>query len=638
MGLTKNSTGKSILNDDIKELRKLNDFVIGLVGNPNVGKSSIFNGLTGMHQHTGNWPGKTIETSYGTYSYKQKNGIIVDLPGTYSIKDSYSKEEEVTKDFLDSKEYDGIVIVVDATSLERNLNLVLQTLQITKNVVVCVNLLDEAKKKKIEIDLEKLSKLLGVPVVGTIATKKKTLDNLKNSVLDVIEKPKNDVDEMSEKEEILERAEKIANEVVIKDEKGKKEIFDRKVDKVLTSKKYGIPIMILMLACVFWITIIGANYPSKLLSWIFSFGKKYLLMFCEFCLFPDFLKGILVDGVYQTVTWIISVMLPPMAIFFPMFTLLEDLGVLPRIAFNLDNFFRKAGTSGKQALTICMGFGCNAAGVVGCRIMRSTRERLIAIVTNCFVPCNGRFPFLITVATIFFAGTVGGFCDSFISTCVVVCVILLGIFLSIMVSNILSKTLLKGESKGFFLELPPYRKPRIGSIVVRSIFDRTLFVLGRAVSVAVPAGIVIWILSNVNIEGSSMLSYIAYFFDPLAKLMGLDGYILTAFVLGIPANEIVLPIILMMYLNSGVLIDIDDTNQIGKILIENGWTIITAINVMLFTLLHFPCMTTLMTIFKETQSRKWTVLSFAIPTVLGIVLCIMTNLFYTVGMYVCSLI
>ena len=638
MGLTKNSTGKSILNDDIKELRKLNDFVIGLVGNPNVGKSSIFNGLTGMHQHTGNWPGKTIETSYGTYSYKQKNGIIVDLPGTYSIKDSYSKEEEVTKDFLDSKEYDGIVIVVDATSLERNLNLVLQTLQITKNVVVCVNLLDEAKKKKIEIDLEKLSKLLGVPVVGTIATKKKTLDNLKNSVLDVIEKPKNDVDEMSEKEEILERAEKIANEVVIKDEKGKKEIFDRKVDKVLTSKKYGIPIMILMLACVFWLTIIGANYPSKLLSWIFSFGKKYLLMFCEFCLFPDFLKGILVDGVYQTVTWIISVMLPPMAIFFPMFTLLEDLGVLPRIAFNLDNFFRKAGTSGKQALTMCMGFGCNAAGVVGCRIMRSTRERLIAIVTNCFVPCNGRFPFLITVATIFFAGTVGGFCDSFISTCVVVCVILLGIFLSIMVSNILSKTLLKGESKGFFLELPPYRKPRIGSIVVRSIFDRTLFVLGRAVSVAVPAGIVIWILSNVNIEGSSMLSYIAYFFDPLAKLMGLDGYILTAFVLGIPANEIVLPIILMMYLNSGVLIDIDDTNQIGKILIENGWTIITAINVMLFTLLHFPCMTTLMTIFKETQSRKWTVLSFAIPTVLGIVLCIMTNLFYTVGMYVCSLI
>lgn len=636
MGLTKNSTGKSILNDDIKELRKLNDFVIGLVGNPNVGKSSIFNGLTGMHQHTGNWPGKTIETSYGTYSYKQKNGIIVDLPGTYSIKDSYSKEEEVTKDFLDSKEYDGIVIVVDATSLERNLNLVLQTLQITKNVVVCVNLLDEAKKKKIEIDLEKLSKLLGVPVVGTIATKKKTLDNLKNSVLDVIEKSKNDVDEMSEKEEILERAEKIANEVVIKDEKGKKEIFDRKVDKVLTSKKYGIPIMILMLACVFWLTIIGANYPSKLLSWIFSFGKKYLLMFCEFCLFPDFLKGILVDGVYQTVTWIISVMLPPMAIFFPMFTLLEDLGVLPRIAFNLDNFFRKAGTSGKQALTMCMGFGCNAAGVVGCRIMRSTRERLIAIVTNCFVPCNGRFPFLITVATIFFAGTVGGFCDSFISTCVVVCVILLGIFLSIMVSNILSKTLLKGESKGFFLELPPYRKPRIGSIVVRSIFDRTLFVLGRAVSVAVPAGIVIWVLSNVNIEGSSMLSYIAYFFDPLAKLMGLDGYILTAFVLGIPANEIVLPIILMMYLNSGVLIDIDDTNQIGKILIENGWTTITAINVMLFTLLHFPCMTTLMTIFKETQSRKWTVLSFAIPTVLGIVLCIMTNLFYTVGMYVCS--
>ena len=634
MGLTKTSTGNSILNKDILDLKKDSNFVIGLVGNPNVGKSSVFNGLTGMHQHTGNWPGKTIENSYGTYEHENKQYLLVDLPGTYSLE-SYSKEEEVTKEFVQSNEYDGIVVVVDATSLERNLNLTLQILQLTKKVVVCVNLLDEAKKKGIEVDLDKLSELLDVPVVGTIATKKKTLNRLKEKVKLVLDR---DVDEgemndKKETEELTREAEEIA-EIVVK----KRETIyerDRKIDKVLTSKKFGIPIMIAMLAIVFWITIVGANYPSGVLTWIFEIGKGYLRSFFEFCCFPPFLNSLLIDGVYQTVTWIISVMLPPMAIFFPLFTLLEDLGVLPRIAFNLDNFFRKAGTCGKQALSMCMGFGCNAAGVVGCRIMRSTRERLIAIATNCFVPCNGRFPLLITIATIFFAGCFGGFAGSIISTIAVLAIIIFGVFLTLVVSKVLSKTLLKGESEGFILELPPYRKPRIGSILVRSIFDRTLFVLGRAVAVAVPAGFTIWILANVNIGGVSMLSYIAYFFDPLATIMGLDGYILTAFVFGIPANEIVLPIILMMYMNEGVLVDISDVAQIGEILIQNGWTILTAINVMIFTLLHFPCMTTLITIKKETGSRLWTWLSFAIPTVCGIVICLMTNLGYVLLNYFC---
>ena len=622
MGLTKNSMGNKLLVDDFDEMKKDINFTIGLIGNPNVGKSSVFNNLTGLHQHTGNWPGKTIESSLGTYDYLNNKFLIIDLPGTYSLK-SYSKEEDVTTSFIEKSHFDAMVVVVDATALERNLNLVLQVLQITKNVVVCVNLLDEAKKKNIKIDLKLLSEKLGVPVVGTIATKKKTLDDLKIKIDYVVNNMTNDVNDYGSDEEIVQNSEMIASEVVDKSDMNINR--DRKIDKIITSKVFGIPIMIAMLGFIFWLTIIGANYPSKFLSWLFGLGQEKLESWFLVCKFPQFVSSLLINGVYQTVTWIISVMLPPMAIFFPLFTLLEDLGVLPRIAFNLDNFFRKAGTCGKQALTMCMGFGCNAAGVIGCRIMRSTRERLIAIVTNCFVPCNGRFPLLITIATIFFAGMFNGIAGSFVSTLIVLGVILLGIVLSLLVSKILSCTLLKGESSGFILELPPYRKPQIGSILVRSVLDRTLFVLGRAICSAIPAGIVIWILANVQVDGTSMISYIAYFFDPLAKIMGLDGYILTAFIFGIPANEIVLPILLMMYMKSGCLVDISDSFRIGEILIENGWTVLTAINVMIFTLLHFPCMTTLLTIKKETKSSKWVWISFLIPTVCGIIVCILTN-------------
>ena len=627
MGLTKNSMGNKLLVDDLNEIKKDINFTIGLVGNPNVGKSSVFNNLTGLHQHTGNWPGKTIESSFGTYDYLGNKFLIVDLPGTYSLN-SYSKEEAVTTDFIEKSHFDVMVIVVDATVLERNLNLVLQVLQITKNVIVCVNLLDEAKKKNIKINLKLLSEKLGVPVVGTIATKKNTLDELKKKINYIACNRTDDVNEFSSDEEVVRNAEMIANEVV--DKSCINATRDRKIDKILTSKIFGLPIMIAMLGFIFWLTIIGANYPSKILSWLFELGQKRLENWFIAWKFPHFVSGLLINGVYQTVTWIISVMLPPMAIFFPLFTLLEDLGVLPRIAFNLDNFFRKAGTCGKQALTMCMGFGCNAAGVIGCRIMRSTRERLIAIVTNCFVPCNGRFPLLITVATIFFAGMFNGIVGSLVSTFIVLGVILLGIVLSLFISKILSCTILKGESSGFILELPPYRKPQIGSILIRSVLDRTIFVLGRAVCSAIPAGIVIWVLANVQIDGTSMISYIACFFDPIAKIMGLDGYILTAFIFGIPANEIVLPILLMMYMKSGYLVDISDSWRIGEILITNGWTILTAINVMIFTLLHFPCMTTLLTIKKETNSSKWVWISFLIPTVCGMIICILTNFIYNI--------
>lgn len=627
MGLTKNSMGNKLLVDDLNEIKKDINFTIGLVGNPNVGKSSVFNNLTGLHQHTGNWPGKTIESSFGTYDYLDNKFLIVDLPGTYSLN-SYSKEEAVTTDFIEKSHFDVMVIVVDATALERNLNLVLQVLQITKNVIVCVNLLDEAKKKNIKINLKLLSEKLGVPVVGTIATKKNTLDELKKKINYIACNRTDDVNEFSSDEEVVRNAEMIANEVV--DKSCINANRDRKIDKILTSKIFGLPIMIAMLGFIFWLTIIGANYPSKILSWLFELGQKRLENWFIAWKFPHFVSGLLINGVYQTVTWIISVMLPPMAIFFPLFTLLEDLGVLPRIAFNLDNFFRKAGTCGKQALTMCMGFGCNAAGVIGCRIMRSTRERLIAIVTNCFVPCNGRFPLLITVATIFFAGMFNGIVGSLVSTFIVLGVILLGIVLSLFISKILSCTILKGESGGFILELPPYRKPQIGSILIRSVLDRTIFVLGRAVCSAIPAGIVIWVLANVQIDGTSMISYIACLFDPIAKIMGLDGYILTAFIFGIPANEIVLPILLMMYMKSGYLVDISDSWRIGEILIANGWTILTAINVMIFTLLHFPCMTTLLTIKKETNSSKWVWISFLIPTVCGMIICILTNFIYNI--------
>ncbi len=636
MGLTSKSTGTNLLEKDIYKNFSECNFTVGLAGNPNVGKSTVFNALTGMHQHTGNWPGKTVSNAVGKYTFKDNSFLLVDIPGTYSLM-SNSEEEEIAKDYICSGRSNVIVVVVDATSLERNLNLVFQILNITDNVIVCINLLDEAKKKGIHINFDLLSKLLGVPVVGITARKSKTLTKLTEKIYDICTKkiiPSPNKVDYSDKDDssiivskILKKSEEICQKVCSYDNQDYNE-RDRKIDKILTSKTLGIPIMILFLGIIFWLTIEGANYPSQILSKFFSFIQGKLYLFFEWIHAPQFITGILIDGMYQTLAWVVSVMLPPMAIFFPLFTFLEDLGYLPRIAFNLDNCFKRCFASGKQALTMCMGFGCNAAGVVGCRIINSTREKLIAIITNAFVPCNGRFPLLITISTIFIGGLGLSFGSSILSTLTVLLVILLGIFMTFIISNILSKTLLKGMPSSFTLELPPYRKPQIGKIIIRSIFDRALFVLGRAVSVAAPTGIVIWILANVGIYDVSLLEYIANFFDPFARIMGLDGYILTAFILGIPANEIVLPIILMCYLKSSALVDLEDTMQIGTILVQNGWTILTAINVMLFTLLHFPCATTLLTIKKETGSKKWTLLSFAIPTACGIIVCMFTTLIY----------
>ena len=632
MGLTSDSTGLNLLDEELLNLQNHCDFTIAFAGNPNVGKSTIFNSLTGLHQHTGNWAGKTVSNASGICKYKNKSFLLIDLPGTYSLI-SNSQEEEISKDYICNENPDATVVVVDATCLERNLNLVFQIMEKTSNVIVCVNLMDEAKKKNINIDLRKLEKELGIPVVGTTARDKSTLNNLIDCIYKVCIKVKkcspNLIGYNSENEEfvvssIMKRAEEITN-LVCTFNNSDYNSRNKKIDKILTSKKYGIPIMLAFLGVIFWITIIGANYPSSLLSNFFNYIQNQLLYLFNLLNIPNFITELLINGMYKTVAWVIAVMLPPMAIFFPLFTFLEDIGYLPRIAFNLDNYFKKACTTGKQGLTMCMGFGCNAAGVVGSKIIDSPREKLISMLTNAFVPCNGRFPLLITLSTIFIGSYFTGMISSIMSTLFVLLIVLFGIILTLLISKILSKTILKGLPSSFILELPPYRKPQVGSIIVRSLLDRTLFVLERAISVAAPVGIVIWLFANVNIGGASILFYVANFLNPFAKLMGFDGYILTAFILGIPANEIVLPIILMAYMSTGSLVDLENTFAIGEILKQNGWTLITGINVMIFTLLHFPCGTTLISIKKESGSFKWTILAFALPTVCGIIICIITT-------------
>ncbi|WP_333870210.1 nucleoside recognition domain-containing protein [Desulforamulus putei] len=416
---------------------------------------------------------------------------------------------------------------------------------------------------------------------------------------------------------IYHKAEEITQRVVTRREKPGVD-WDEKLDNILTSRVWGFPSMLLLLGVVFWLTVAGANYPSQVIASALFWGQDRLSDFLYWLQAPAWVKGFFVEGMYRCLAWVVSVMLPPMAIFFPCFTLLEDLGYLPRVAFNLDRFFKTAGAHGKQALTMSMGFGCNAAGVVACRIIESPRERLIAILTNNFVPCNGRFPTLIALAGLL----VFGLGNSLATTAVVVGVVLFGIAVTLAVSWVLSQTLLKGVPSSFTLELPPYRKPQVGKIIVRSIFDRTLFVLGRAVCVAAPAGAVIWLLANIRIGNLSLLAHGANWLNPLAQQMGLDGFILMAFILGLPANEIVLPILIMGYLAAGAMTELESLQDLYHLfVVQHGWTWVTAVCMMLFSLLHFPCGTTLWTIWRESGSVKWACLAAFIPLGIACTVC-----------------
>ena len=704
------------------------DYFVALAGNPNTGKSTVFNALTGLRQHTGNWPGKTVARAEGTFENEGKRVKLIDLPGTYSLQ-AGSTDEEVARDFRLFGRPDVTVIVVDATRLERNLNLVIQVLEITDRVVVCLNLMDEARRRGIGVDATKLSHELGVPVIPTSARSGEGIPQLlaavdtvatgrveprpfrirelppdvENAVQQLVPAVKRTFPELpnarwvalrllnadervlsavrsgeigvlgegvvqsagawnaegqgvaivegnqelldtaatlrwqlsptfydSLMQGIYESAQTIAARSTVTGLRRMKFDLDRQLDRVLTSRWLGFPVMLLILAVVFWITIAGANVPSQMIAtFLLDTVHPALKALGTAISMPWWLSGFLFDGMYLATAWVVAVMLPPMAIFFPLFTLLEDFGYLPRVAFNLDKLFQKAGAHGKQALTMCMGFGCNAAGVVATRVIDSPRERLIAIITNNFSLCNGRWPTQILIASIFIGTLAPAHVAGAVAAAAVVGIALLGIVAMFVASWLLSRTVLRGEATTFSLELPPYRPPQILQTLYTSIIDRTLIVLWRAVMFALPAGAVIWLVSNVSVGGTSIAEHMVGLLNPVGVLIGLNGVILLAYVVAIPANEIVIPTVLMLTVltagiagvggGAGVMFELDSVSQVGDLLRAGGWTLLTGINLMLFSLLHNPCSTTIYTIYKETGSAKWTAVATALPLVMGFV-------------------
>lgn len=641
--------------------------VVALAGNPNVGKSTIFNGLTGLRQHTGNWAGVTVTAAAGILETEGESYLIVDLPGIYSL-DVQSGEEEIARDFLCSGLAQTTIVICDATCLERGLYLLKQILSLDHvkdtgmPVILCVNLWDEARRKGIDIDISLLQDVLQIPVIPICARSRKDLNALKQAIRSTDgERFSYDSLDFSPKQ--------LAGEAVTYPERSfrKQEEF---LDRLTTGPVTGILIMLLLLLGIFWISMAGANYPSALLWNLLFAGEEKLAALLTFLGASPASVDCLVYGVYRVLAWVVSVMLPPMAIFFPLFTLLEDLGYLPRAAFNMDRAFQKCRACGKQCLTMAMGLGCNAAGVIGCRIIDSPRERLLAILTNAFVPCNGRLPTLFTMISLFFllarstfsgadsglaasesslaadSGLAAGSSLTTVSSSLAAALMLTGalvagVLMTLAVSWLLSHTLLRGIPSAFTLELPPYRRPQIGKILVRSVLDRTLFVLGRAAAVAAPAGLIIWILANISFTGPaagwfcaagpgspSLLEIFTGFLDPLGRLMGLDGVILAAFILGFPANEIVLPIILMAYLQTGSLVQMEELSALSALLSAHGWTAATPICLMIFCLFHWPCSTTCLTIRKETGSLKWTAAAIILPTAAGVILCITANMLF----------
>lgn len=656
--------------------------VLALAGNPNVGKSTLFNALTGLHQHTGNWPGKTVERCEGVWHGGEEDCRLIDLPGAYSLH-ARSAEEAVTRDYLLSGEAQAVIVVCDAACLKRNLFLALQIAEAVPRAVVCVNLLDEARRRHVSVDLERLSREMGLPVAGTSARSKTGIGELMETALqanhprlriaydEAIERALGGLiptlsgllpdgvdarwaglrllsgdretlaalnldallglEQVRAAQEIAGQAESVRSRVTQTLHERARRLAEActrrearepaayRADRLLTGRGLGIPAMLALLGLVLLTTIVLANAPSQWLSALFArLGRQIDRALAPA---PGWLHAMLYQGVYRVLSWVVSVMLPPMALFFPLFTLLEDVGYLPRAAFNMDRCFQGCRACGKQCLTMMMGLGCNAVGVCGCRIIDSPRERLIALLTNSLTPCNGRFPMLIALSGAFLAG--GGPLASLKTALCLTGLIVLSVALTLGLSRLLSATLLRGMPSSFALELPPYRRPQVGKVIVRSLLDRTIKVLGRALVTAAPAGALIWLLGHVQMGGMSLLARLFALLDPLGRLLGMDGVMLSAFVLGTPANEIVLPIALMGYLGEGTLVEADSLASLPALLAANGWNARFALCAMLFSLCHWPCATTLVTIARETRSAKWTLLSALLPTLCGMGLCML---------------